>query len=168
MINRRSLLVTGMAVAAALGASAVGRVSGHLDDVAKALGIDPLRVSSPADEKVRVQAVRDQALLLASLSATQRAHASTASALAPMVEHAQTHLVLLGKVAPDDAVRAPPTAATVSEAIADLIAQTAMAEVDRTNDAVAAVSSEFAQLLASIAASLSQRQISLKTLAIDP
>ena len=142
MLSRRALLTTGAVVAVAA-ASAGVMAAGKLDDIAQLLGITPLKLADPRDEELLKTVVLSESAILAGLRSDP--------AWSPMAKLSKRHLEKLGGAVEVDSFRT----IAIWKALED-------ASEARKLDAQQARSSQFAMLLASIAASHKQQQLWLE------
>lgn len=124
----------------------------RLDDLARAVGLEPKKQSDPADDRLLKSAADDMAALVAQIEATAARHPS--ADLAPYVTIGREQLDALGgSTAATDVAPVPEDA---SAALAALGAAYRTASSQRAKDAAAAASPELARMLASMSAGLAQ------------
>lgn len=153
-MSRRTLLGTGIVVAAAGGAAAIGRATSTLDDVLRGLGAQPHPEPDPGDVKRISRAARDQAVIVATLSAVVEQHRAATAQIKPLIVLATDQLDAVGGSAANVDVAVPEgDQGTAITAVARLAARSARV---REQDAVTAESPEVARLLASMAGGLAQ------------
>ena len=153
-MSRRTLLTAAIVVAAAGGATAIGRATDTLDDVLRGLGAQPHPEPDPGDVKRVARAARDQAVLVATLSALAEAHRGASAQVKPLIAVAGTQLEAVGGSTANVDVAAPDgDRSTATTAVARLAARSARA---REQDAISAASPDVARLLASMAGGLAQ------------
>ncbi|WP_187271823.1 hypothetical protein [Aeromicrobium terrae] len=153
-MSRRTLLTAGIVVAAAGGAAAIGRATSTLDDVLRALGAQPHPEPDPGDMERVSRAARDQAVIVATLSAVAEQHRDASAQVKPLITLANDQLDAVGGSTANTDVAAPEgDRGTALTAVARLAARSARA---REQDAVTAESPEVARLLASMAGGLAQ------------
>lgn len=162
MISRRTLLGTGAGVAVLAVAGVVGERTHRLDDLARAIGLEPRRRPARSDEALLRGARADLSSVLARTRAISTGQATLADPLAPLLAVTAAQLEQLGGALPGIDTDAPPTGARA--AIATLIAAFERAEKARFDESSRAVSSELAQVLASLSASLAQSVAVLRAL----
>lgn len=160
MISRRALIGTGAGLAVLAGAGVVGDREHKLDDLARAVGLEPRPEPSAADEALIMVARRDQTKLLAAMQAASTTYPSLTRTLDPLAANARKQLTSLGGAVPNIHSATPPT--DPRAALDSVIAIHALAEKNRSHEAIEAVSGAFAQVLASIAASLAQSIVVLQ------
>lgn len=154
VISRRALLGTSTSVAVVAGAAVCADRTHRLDDFFRRIGVDPLRQPAESDRAIVVRARRAQSdLLLTTRSASERFPTLT-STLQPLATNLERQLAELG--GPDTAARPRDLPGAAQAALAAVTAQfdTVCSSCER--EVGAAVSVEFAQLLAAIAAGLAQ------------
>lgn len=159
MISRRALLGTSAGAVVVAGVAVLGGRTDKLDDVARKLGVDPIRRPALSDEKLIRTAQRDQSVLLSSTRAVSTRHPSLSDTLALLIVNIEAHVEALGGMV--RTADATPPASEV-EALDSVITAHVEAAAQRTNESLEAVSSDFAQVLASIAVSLSQSIVALR------
>ena len=159
MISRRALFGTGAAGLALAGVGIAGDRAHKLDDWARKVGVDPRRRPALADEAL-IKAVRsDQTVLLLSTQAISTRQPGLATTMKPLTANTRKQLDNLGGPVANVDISAPPASPkTALDAVIDLYAR---AEKNRSREALEAVSGEFAQVLASISASLAQSLVVL-------
>ncbi len=152
---------TGAGVLAVAVAGIVGDRTHHLDDWARKAGIDPRRRPALADEAL-IKAVRsNQTVLLLWTQSVSARQPGLATTLKPLTANTRKQLDNLGGPVESVKIAAPPASAKAAlDAVIDVYER---AEKNRTQETLEAVSGDFAQVLASIAASLSQSLVVLKT-----
>lgn len=161
-MTRRALLATGAALVVAAGAAVAGQQTGRLDDGAEAVGLEPRRLPAESDETLLRHVVRDQGLVLATVSAVASKFPALRTSLALLIEHGETHLVVLGSPAAGSTIDLGALAAADSKAALDsVMSNQKQAAKDRAKNALDAVSGEFAQVLAAMSASLTQHVVLL-------
>jgi hypothetical protein len=160
VISRRALLGTGAGVVALAGAAIYGDHAHKLDDLAGKIGLDPQPQSAESDDALIKTVRHDQTVLLSSTRAAAGKHPGLAKTLAPLIENARKQVAELGGVVADVEIGAPQESATA--ALASLGALYKKAAVERARNSVEAVSGDFAQVLASISAGLSQSVVVLR------
>ena len=124
----------------------------RLDDVARAVGLDPHPEPDPADDRLLAHAAADQNALLALVAATAARHKTPS--LSRFVGISREHATALG------AAQSTPDVAAVSSdrvrALRALESAYAKAARARSADAITAVSPDLARVLASMSAGLVQ------------
>lgn len=161
-MTRRALLGTCAALVVAVGAAVTGQHMGRLDEVADVVGLDPRRLPAESDEALLRHVVHDQGLVLATVSAVASKFPDLRDSLALLVEHGETHLVVLGSPTTGSTIDVGTVSATEPRAALEFVASSQdQAAKGRAKDALAAVSGEFAQVLASMSASLTQHVVLL-------
>ncbi len=162
-MTRRVLLGTAAGVAA--GAALVGgaRLTGRLDDVADAVGLDPKPEPDPRDTRLVRRAARAAAGLVAAVEATASRHPDLATALAPLaiIGREQVAAVDGGPTATTDPIT-PPEAP--DEAVRALETLCSTSSTERAADCGTAVSPDLARVLASMSAGLAQAATILRGL----
>lgn len=158
---------TGAGVVAVAAVGVVGDRAHRLDDWARDLGVNPRRRPSLADEAL-IKIVRDnQTVLLLWTKAVSARHTTLAATMKPLTANTQKQLDNLGGAVanPPQAGGAPSPLSAPGSAKAALDAVIQVfeeAEKSRSRETLQAVSGDFAQVLASIAASLAQSLVVLK------
>lgn len=152
VISRRALLGTGavtVAVAAGLGGAALGH---RLDDLARAVGIQPRPEPEPSDNRLIARVAADQNVLLAQVEATAAKHIGVR--LEPFIAISTAHAKAVGvaEAVPDVAM----PSASRGEAIKALATTYSTASKAREADAATAASPALTRVLASMSASLAQ------------
>lgn len=160
VISRRALLGTGAGVVALAGVAAYGDHAHKLDDLARTVGLDPQPRPAESDDTLIKSVRTDQSVVLASTQAVAAAYPALATALAPLITNVETQLADLGGVTANVDVAAPPAPALA--ALNQVITVHKRAATSRAKDSLDAVSGDFAQVLASISASLSQGVVVLR------
>lgn len=152
MISRRALLGTFGATAVA--AAAVGGAAlGHkLDDVARAVGIEPHPEPHPGDDRLLARVAADQNALLALVEATASAHRGLRLDRYVSISTAHAKAVGVGSSVPDTT----PPDADPGKAVEALRSAYAQAARERATDAPKAVSPALVRVLASMSAGLAQ------------
>jgi hypothetical protein len=151
VISRRALLGTGAAAAAV--AVVAGAAAGHrLDDAARAVGIEPHPEPDLADDRLIARVARDQAALLAAVTASAAAHGGLG--LTRFVSISRAHAEAVGASTSSPDVATPP--ADAARAAAALSTAYAEAAAARRTDSMRAVSPDLARVLASMSAGLAQ------------
>jgi hypothetical protein len=152
VISRRAFLGTGLAAGAVAGVLVVADATHRLDDLARAVGVEPHPEPDPADDRVVADARTQMATLLALVGATVARHPGLE--LGDLEALGREQLAALGggsrlpeaPVVDDD----PSAAATTLSAAYDA------ASAARADDAGAAVSPDLVRVLASMSAGLAQ------------
>ncbi|MGA8987637.1 hypothetical protein [Aeromicrobium sp.] len=152
MISRRALLGSGAATAAAAAGLGVAAHAHQLDDLARAVGIEPKPEPDPRDDRLLAAAAADQNALLAAVEATAATHPGPA--LDPFVAISTAHAKAVGVSRRIPDVPTPPRDRTT--AYSSLAASYAAASSARAADANRAVSPDLARVLASMSAGLAQ------------
>jgi len=161
-MTRRALLGTGAALVVAAGAAFAGKRTGRVDEAAEAVGLEPRRLPAESDEALLRQVVRDQGVVLATVSAVASKFPALSASLAPLIEHGEAHLVALGSSTAASTIDLDGLDAAEPAAALDHVASIqGQAAKDRARNAINAVSGQFAQVLASISASLTQHVVLL-------
>lgn len=160
MISRRALLGTGAAAVAAAGAAVYGDHTHELDDLARNVGIEPRPLPVESDQLLIKKVQRDHSAVLLWTKAVAARQPGLVKTLDPLVANLQAQIEHLGGVAANLDVAAPPSAATA--ALDSTITRYEDAAALRAKQALHAASAEFAQILASIAVSLSQGVLLLR------
>ena len=151
---------TGAGVVAVAAIGVVGDRTHRLDDWARKAGIDPRRRPALADEAL-IKAVRSNQTLLLLWTKSVSAHQpKLAKTLKPLTANTQRQLDNLGGAVSGIDIDAPPSSA--KDALDRVIDVYERAEKNRSEETLDAVSGDFAQVLASIAASLAQSIAVLK------
>jgi hypothetical protein len=152
VISRRALLGTGAATAVVAAGLGAAKVTHRLDDLARAVGVEPHPEPDPADDRIVARVAADQNALLATVEATAATHQQLRldRFVAISTEHAEA-VGVAGSV-PD--VAAPP--ADRAKAVAALAAAYAKASRGRAEDAAGAVSPALVRVLVSMSAGLAQ------------
>ena len=159
-MTRRALLGTCAALVVAAGAAVAGQQTGRLDEVAEVVGLDPRRLPAETDEALLLHVVHDQGLVLATVSAVASKFPDLRASLALLIEHSEAHLVVLGSPSTGSTIDFGAVSATEPRAALELVASSQeQAAKGRAKDALAAVSGEFAQVLASMSACLTQHVV---------
>lgn len=152
VISRRALLGTGaatVAVAAGLGGAALGH---RLDDLARAVGIEPHPEPDPADDRLIARVAADQNALLARVEATAVTH--TGLRLDAFVAISTAHAKSVGVAGTVPDVAAPP--ASPDKAVRALASAYSTASKARAGDSAKATSPALVRVLASMSAGLAQ------------
>lgn len=136
------------------GAAVLGDRAHKLDDVARSIGLNPVRKPALSDEALIRTAQEDQSFLLSSTRAVSDRHPDLAKTLAPLIANIEAHVAALGGMA--SGPEADPLPASAIDSLDSVIEAHKKAAAGRTKESLEAVSGEFAQVLASIAVSLSQ------------
>lgn len=154
MISRRALLGTSVGAVAVAGVAVLGDRAHKLDDVARIIGVDPVRKPALSDEALIKRAQADQSILLSSTRAVSERNPDLAKTLAPLISNIEAHVATLGGKMSVLETDPPPSSATA--ALDSVIKAHEQAAARRSKESLEAVSGGFAQVLASIAVSLSQ------------
>ncbi len=160
-MTRRVLLGTGAFVAGAAAFVGGAQLTGRLDDVADALGVDPRPEPDPRDTRLVRRAATVSAGLLAALEVTAARH--PALALAPLIAVAREQVAAVGG-APSDGLPPPAAADEPDDAVRGLEALYTAASRARASDSDRAASPDLARVLASMAAGLSQGAVAVRGL----
>ncbi len=153
---------TGAGVALLAFAGIVGERTHRLDDLARAVGLEPQRRPAEADLALLKRTQIDQSALLSLTVAVSAINTDLTKPLTPLLTNLQTQLKHLGGPLTDsDSVAAPPN---TKVALDLLITQFRRAERARSADSLRTVSGEFAQVLASMSAGLAQTVVVLQGL----
>ncbi|MBC7596226.1 MAG: hypothetical protein H7288_20245 [Kineosporiaceae bacterium] len=160
MISRRALLGTGAGVVVVAAAAVYGDRAHKLDDLARTIGIEPRRLPALSDEALIKRVQTDQSIVLLSLRAVAQRQPQLAKTLAPLISITETQLADLGGAIGNLTGAAPP--ASAADALDDVIAMLQRSAAERSKESLAAVSGDFARVLASIAVSLSQSLVVLR------
>lgn len=158
-MTRRVLLGTGAAVVG--GAAIIGgaQLTGRLDDVADAVGLDPKPEPDPRDNRLVGRAGASAAGLLATLEATVARHPTMA--LAPLIDLVREQATAVDGGSAADAAPVPETPEEASRALEALFSSAAS---DRATDCGRAVSPDLARVLASMSAGLAQAAVAVRGL----
>ncbi|MEO6470352.1 MAG: hypothetical protein ABIR57_00890 [Aeromicrobium sp.] len=154
MISRRALIGTGAGVVVAAGAAATGAHTHRLDDLARTVGVDPRRRPALSDEALIKRVQADQSVLVLWTQAVSSRQPGLSPSLKPLIAITKTQLEDLGGALTTINVEAPP--ASPKAALDVVIDVYLRAEKNRSRETIEAISGDFAQVLASIAASLAQ------------
>lgn len=147
-------------MAAIAGVGLVGDRTHRLDDWSRAVGVDPRRRPSLIDEAL-IKSVRgNQTVLLMWTQSVSARQPGLATTLKPLTANTQEQLDNLGGAVGSIKIATPPIPPMAAlDAVIDVYAR---AEKNRSQETLEAVSGDFAQVLASIAASLAQSLVVLK------
>ncbi|MET0953896.1 MAG: hypothetical protein ABWX57_11445 [Aeromicrobium sp.] len=152
MMTRRVLLGTGAVVVGAAGLVTAAELTHRLDDVARAVGLDPKPEPDPADDRLLRAAATDMAALVALVEAIAAKHPGLE--LSPLVAVGREQLDALGgSTAATDIAGPAGDAATARTALVEAYRTAASA---RAAQALRATSPELVQVLASMSAGLAQ------------
>lgn len=151
-MTRRVLLATGATAVAAAGGLVAAQLTGRLDDVADAVGVEPKPLPAPSDTRIVRRVASDMAVVLATVEATAAAHGGLV--LTPFEAIGRAHLDAVGGTTASTDVAAPP--ADPGEAISALEQTYEAASTARAADVAEAVSPELVRVLASMSAGLAQ------------
>jgi len=151
-MTRRLLLGTGVLVVAGAAAGVGAQLTGRLDDLAEAVGIDPKPRSDAGDDQLVRSTARALGVLLASVEATAAAHRDVP--LADLEVIGRQHLDAVGGTAGATDTTAVP--ADRAAAVTALRRAYTAAATARADDAQRAVSPDLARVLASMSAGLAQ------------
>ena len=141
------------------GAGFVGDRTHQLDDLARKIGIDPRRRPSLSDEALIKSVQSDQSVLLLWTQAVADRQPTLAATMKPLTATTRKQLDNLGGPVGGIDLAAPP--ATPKAALDAVIDVYTRAEKNRSREMLEAVSGQFAQVLASISASLAQSLVVL-------
>lgn len=151
---------TGAGLVALAGAAVYGDRAHRLDDLARKAGLDPRRLPAASDDALIKRVQNDQTMVLMSTLSAAAEHPDLAPTLAPLIKIARTQLADLGGVV--SGLHADAPAASSPAALDAVITVHQHAAAKRARDSLDAVSGDFAQVLASISASLAQGVVVLR------
>lgn len=153
-MTRRVLLGTGAAVAGAAALVGGAQLTGRLDDVADAVGLDPKPLPDPGDTELVARTARDCATVLALVEATASTHAALAGPLVPFRAAVREQLEAVGGRSTGVEAVAPP--ADETEAVKALETVFGSAAGRRASAAADAASPDLVRVLASMSAGHAQ------------
>jgi hypothetical protein len=154
VISRRALLGSGAAVVVTAGAGAIAAGTGHLDDVARSVGLKPRAEPVKSDDALIARVAREQNVLLGLVEAVAARHAALASGLGRFAQIGQAQVKAVG--GSSQVPGAPDVDADQARAVTALSKAYAAASKARATDAGRAVSPDLARVLSSMSAGLAQ------------
>lgn len=145
---------------AVAGAAVYGERVHKLDDLARDIGLEPRRLPATSDETLIKSVQTDLSDLLLSTRSVARRQPGLAKTLAPLIDNTAAQLLALGGAIDDLRIGTPP--ASILAAHDRVITAHTRAAAKLSKQSLEAVSGDFAQVLASIAVSLSQSVVVLR------
>lgn len=152
VISRRTLLGTGITAGGVAAALVVADLAHRLDDLARAVGVDPKPQPDAGDDRLVAAVAADQNRVLAAAEATKAKH--SALPLDRVIKIGREHVEAVGGSRSVPAT--PQVPAGAADALKSLSATYAKAAKARASDAAKAVSPDLVRVLCSMSAGLAQ------------